>query len=197
MSSLPLALLQPRTFVSDARFGAHLSTVHSPAPPQPVAEDETPDPEQLAFARGLEEGRMQAAMEFEARAAEETRRLDALEHVIRRVSGEETAALREMLRQTVLVLCEKSVLPLALDIDGLAARVEMAAAMLVRAQDQKHIRLNPQDCELVRPLVAADLVLEPDPSIERGGLRIDAEDGGVEDGPSAWRAILEEALGEC
>ena len=98
---------------------------------------------------------------------------------------------------TVRALCEDAVLPLALDIEGLARRVEAAAALLQRKTDERVIHLNPSDHALVMPLIDPALTLVPDPTIERGGLRIDTEDGGVEDGPAQWRQAIAEALGQC
>mgnify|MGYP004552044967 CR=1 FL=1 len=43
----------------------------------------------------------------------------------------------------------------------------------------------------------AGLDCAPDPGVERGGLRIETADGGVEDGPGQWRRILAEAFREC
>ena len=97
----------------------------------------------------------------------------------------------------MIALCEDAVLPLALDTEGLARRVEAAAALLQRKTDERVIRIHPTDLALVQPLVDSALTLLPDPSIERGGLRIDTEDGGVEDGPGQWRQAIAEALSQC
>ena len=72
-----------------------------------------------------------------------------------------------------------------------------AAALLQRKTDERVIHLNPSDHALVMPLIDPALTLVPDPTIERGGLRIDTEDGGVEDGPAQWRQAIAEALGQC
>ena len=45
--------------------------------------------------------------------------------------------------------------------------------------------------------LAPGLTLVPDATIERGALRIDTEDGGVEDGPGQWRQAIAEALSAC
>jgi len=89
------------------------------------------------------------------------------------------------------------VLPLALDAAGLARRVEAAASMLQRKHDQRIIHINPDDLELVRDSVAGDLELVPDASVERGGLRVETDDGGVEDGPQQWRRALNEIFDTC
>ncbi len=162
-----------------------------------AAAEPEPDPVAEAYERGFAEGAAQA----EARAREEERERDARRHAIElafaRFDAESAAALRERLRLTVLALCEDAILPLALDEDGLVARIGKATAMLQRAQDERRVLLHPDDLALVESRLPADLVAAPDPSVERGGLRIETEDGGIEDGPSQWRRILEEAFREC
>ena len=105
--------------------------------------------------------------------------------------------MADRFHQAVLQLCEEAVLPLALDTEGLAKRSRAAANMLRREADDKILKLHPDDAPLVAPILAPDLKVEADPSVERGGLRIDTEDGGIEDGPSLWRQRLIEAIGEC
>ena len=101
------------------------------------------------------------------------------------------------LRQTVLAQCEQAVLPLAIDAVGLSARITRAVAMLQRAQDERRVLIHPDDLALVHAHLPTGLVVEADPSVERGALRIETPDGGVEDGPSQWRRILAEAFREC
>ena len=155
------------------------------------------DPVADAHARGLEEGRAAAMAEFAAQRAEEDAAREAIALAFARFDDESAKALRERLRETVIALCEDAVLPLALDTEGLARRVEAAAALLQRKTDERIIRLNPSDHALVLPLIDPNLTLVPDASIERGGLRIDTEDGGVEDGPGQWRQAIAEALCAC
>ncbi|WP_370297759.1 FliH/SctL family protein [Qipengyuania mesophila] len=98
---------------------------------------------------------------------------------------------------TVHALCEEAVLPLALDSEGLARRVEAAAAMLQRKHDQRIVHIHPEDLELVKASVPASLELVADGSVERGGLRVETDDGGVEDGPQQWRRALAEIFDSC
>ena len=76
-------------------------------------------------------------------------------------------------------------------------RIERAVALLRRRQDESRVRLHPEDLALVAGRLPEGLMLEADPTLERGALRVETADGGVEDGPSQWRAILAEALGTC
>lgn len=155
------------------------------------------DPVAEAHARGRQEGRAEALAEMAAQRAEEDAAREAITLSFARFDEESGQALRERLRETVMALCEDAVLPLALDIEGLHRRVEAAAALLQRKTDERVIRLNPSDHALVLPLIDPNLTLLPDPAIERGALRIDTEDGGVEDGPVQWREAIAEALGQC
>ena len=121
----------------------------------------------------------------------------AIELAFARFDEASAAELSERLRQTVHALCEEAVLPLALDAEGLAARILAAVAMLRRTQDERRVLLNPDDLLLLEGRLPAGLEVEADPSVERGGLRIETADGGIEDGPSQWRRILAEAFREC
>lgn len=169
----------------------------TPSEPAPLEGHGKPDPVAEALARGREEGRAAAMAEFAAQRAEEDAAREAITLAFARFDEDSAKALRERLRETVIALCEDAVLPLALDTQGLVRRVEAAAALLQRKTDERVIRLHPADHALVLPLVDAGLSLVPDPSIERGGLRIDTDDGGVEDGPGHWRQAIAEALGAC
>ena len=69
--------------------------------------------------------------------------------------------------------------------------------MLARADDDRVIRLHPDDMALVAPRLAPDWGVEPDPALERGSLRVETASGGVEDGPATWRRAIAEALHQC
>jgi len=179
-----------RGFTPNAAF-------HAGGGPAERGQRDGDDPVADAFARGREEGRAQAMQEIAAQRAEEDAARAAITLAFAQFDEESARALSERLRETVIALCEDAVLPLALDTEGLARRVEAAAALLQRKTDERVIRLHPSDHALVLPLIDEGLTLVPDPSIERGGLRIDTEDGGVEDGPGQWREAIAEALAAC
>jgi len=194
-ASLPLDRLRGGGgFARDPRFAG---LFRSPATEPATAAAPEPDPVAEAYRKGFEDGRAEA----EAHAAEREREADAqraaIELSFARFDAASADALRERLRQTVLALCEDAILPLALDAEGLAARVEKAVGMLQRAQDERRVLLHPEDLALIRDRLPSDLELVADPAIERGGLRIDSDDGGIDDGPKQWRRILAEAFGEC
>lgn len=155
------------------------------------------DTSEKAYRAGFSDGQASARADFEAAIAAERKERAAIELAFARFDAESERLLRDRLLSTVQVLCEEAVLPLALDTNGLARRVEMAAAMLQRQHDEREIHIHPADLKLVRDHVPADLELIADSSIERGGLRIESTDGGVEDGPTQWRRTLSELLETC
>ena len=176
-------------FRSDSRF-----TPRSEAkPPEPPAED----PLAIAYSEGFAAGIDQACAEAEAHAAAEAEARTGLALSISRLDAEMAEALRQRLEETVIALCEATLAPLALDRDALAARVERAVAMFTRANDERVIRLNPEDAALLAPRMAADWTLLPDSALERGALRIETASGGLEDGPEQWRRAIIEALRAC
>jgi len=105
--------------------------------------------------------------------------------------------LRRKLHETVVALSEAALSPLALDAGALARRVEAAVAMFVRADDERVIRLHPDDLTLVAGKLPANWQFVPDPALDRGALRVETASGGIEDGPQQWREAITEALRLC
>ncbi|BBC72153.1 flagellar assembly protein H [Altererythrobacter sp. B11] len=191
MSRLPLEqMFRPSSFTRDPRFAGLHAEQHARAAHVP---DPLGDAFQRGYAEGVAEARAEAAREAAERQAAERR----IELAFSALDEETAAEMRERLRLTVLALCEHAIAPLAVDPEGLANRVERAVAMLQRSQDERRVLLHPQDLALVRDRLPADLKAEADPSVERGALRIETSDGGIEDGPAQWRRILAETFREC
>lgn len=188
MSELYAALAGSSGFASDPRFGGG-------APP-PEPEDEE-DPIARAWQDGHAAGfaeAHQAALEL-AEAEAEGRA--AIELSLARLDAELAEQLRQKLFATVEALCAAAIAPLALDTQALAARVERATAMLARADDDKLLRLHPDDLKLVAKQLPKGLEVQTDTALERGSLRIESQSGGVEDGPAHWRRAIAEALAQC
>jgi flagellar assembly protein FliH len=180
-------------FSADPRFAAILAMPEREPEPLPIVAD----PLQEAFDHGFAEGHAAALQAADAAEREREAARGAIELSLARLDQQTVQDMAERLRQTVLVLCEQAVMPLAIDPEGLALRVTRAVAMLQRAQDEKRVALHPDDLALVAARLPADLQVDADPRLERGALRIDTADGGIEDGPGQWRRILTEALRAC
>lgn len=180
-------------FRQDSRFA--LTTGHKGASaPEPV---QIEDPVAVAWAEGYARGSEDAREQIvEAMAAEADARA-GLDLAFTRLDAEMAEALRQQLQDTVMALCEATLVPYALDVEALSARVERAVAMLSRADDDRVIRLHPEDLQLVSPRLPKDWKISPDPALERGALRVETQNGGVEDGPAQWRRALAEAFHAC
>ena len=191
MSRIAYAALGKRG--SFARNGRYTTPVVEDLPTPVEAEDAA----EKAYRAGYEDGQVSARADFEAQLKAERAERSAIELAFARFDADSGRALRDRMLATVQALCEEAVLPLALDAEGLARRVEAAAAMLQRKQDQRIVHIHPDDLELVRDNLSQDLELVPDGSVERGGLRVETDDGGVEDGPQQWRRALAEIFDTC
>ena len=119
------------------------------------------------------------------------------EAAFRRLDAALADELRAKLQETVVALCEQTLRPLALDTEALTRRVEAAVALLVRSDSLREIRLNPEDLALIGPRLPPDWACVADPDCARGALRVEGNDGGLEDGPAQWRQALEAALQPC
>ena len=69
--------------------------------------------------------------------------------------------------------------------------------MLARADDERVLRLHPEDLKLMAARLPDGLATLEDPALERGALRIESSSGGVEDGPEHWRRAIAEAVAQC
>lgn len=182
-------------FRSDARF-ASLGGAAAVEPPR-VPEPELEDPLAIAFAEGYTAGVAEAQARAEERTLADAAAHEGLALAFAKLDRELEEELRQRLRDTVAALCESAIAPLALDQDALLARIERAVSMLARADDERVIRLHPDDIVLLSPRFAADWQVVPDRTLERGALRVESTNGGVEDGPDLWRRAIAEALRQC
>ncbi|MCJ2178257.1 FliH/SctL family protein [Novosphingobium album (ex Hu et al. 2023)] len=198
---------KPRGFRPDKRFEA-LQDEHEPEQPPPTEpepapepvpepEEERPDPVAEAFAQGFSAGHEHAQSEAEARAAADAAAFEGLKLAFGRLDATLEEELRLRLRDTVVALCEAALAPLAIDEDALVRRITRAASMLARADDERLIRLHPDDIKLIAPRLSREWHVKADPTLERGTVRIDSQNGGVEDGPATWRLAITEAMHEC
>jgi flagellar assembly protein FliH len=189
MSSLPLAALSTSTgFAADPRFlaGASAMPAHDPEAEQAGA-----------WAEAHAAGRAEAEAECAAMIAERDATQEKLKLTLARLDGEQEELLRQRLYAMIEALCETALTPLRLDADAMLARVHRAAAMLARADDERVLRLHPDDLALIAKALPEGLETHPDPALERGALRLESANGGVEDGPAHWRRAIAEALAQC
>lgn len=181
------------------RFAAEPAPETAPPPvivPEfPAAPDPIEEARADAYAQGWADA--QEAAELAAAKADETR--GRMETVVRRLDGELAEQFRQRLMETVIALCESCLAPLALDKDALLRRVERAVAMFNRADDDRLIRLHPEDLAAIRAYLPNDWQVQADPTLARGAIRMESRSGGVEtggaeDGPEQWRRAIIEAL---
>ncbi|MEQ1499547.1 MAG: FliH/SctL family protein [Novosphingobium sp.] len=189
MSSLPIAALEQGSgFLPDPRFCPNHSERQAALPVDPVAQ---------AWDDGYGAGQAEANAAAVAAAHDSAAAHSAITLALARLDSQLAEELRQKLFVTVEALCEAAIAPLALDKAALAARVQRAAAMLSRADDERVLRLHPDDLDLVAKQLPADLEVLADPALERGALRVESANGGIEDGPAHWRRAIAEALEQC
>lgn len=188
--SLAETLSHIPAFRADARFGD--GEGNGSIGPTPM--EETSDLVEQAYARGFKQGHAQACSEAETVERRNDAARAALALSFARIDAGLEEDLRLRLRDTVAALCESVLAPMALDEDALIRRIERTVAMLARADDQRVVRLHPDDVALVSPRLNAEWKVVPDRFLERGAVRIENVHGGVEDGPANWRLAIAEAL---
>ncbi|MFN3425823.1 MAG: FliH/SctL family protein [Novosphingobium meiothermophilum] len=196
----------PTGFAQDRRFFRELAPAAvPPAEPAPAPVESADageggqhdDPVAAAWADGYARGLGDAQEAAAQIIAEQDAARSRIELALTRLDAAMQAELQERLRETVIALCEAAIAPAALDPEGLTRRVQVAAAMLARAEDARVIRLHPEDLALIAARLPEDWHFEPDATLERGAVRVEGALGGVEDGPEQWRRAIEEALRQC
>lgn len=186
------------TFAEDRRFFRELAVPQAIPEPDPIVPEAEPhDPVADAWADGYARGMGEAQEAAAQIIAEREAAQQAIELALKKLDAAMQTDLADRLRETVIALCEAAIAPAALDPDGLTRRVEMAAAMLARAEDARVIRLHPEDLALIAARLPEDWHFEPDATLERGSVRAEGAAGGVEDGPEQWRIAIMEALRQC
>lgn len=180
-----------------ARFADGQEVNHTrPASAQPAGRvDPIEQARADAFAEGFDAG-MRIAGENHAADAEASLRLaQALEQIVPTANG----ALSEMLSAAVIRLVSQIVGEAPVNAELLHQRVEAVAAFIEQDQANSMLCLNPEDIALLggREL---GYRIQPDASVSRGCVRLDAGDGWIEHGPdvqlSRLKALLDDMEGE-
>jgi len=110
------------------------------------------------------------------------------------MSGFDREGLADRLRQTVMFLVGKLLGEAGVSPELLAQRIDSAIALLADTAEAATLRLHPEDLALVEGHVPANVAAVADPTMERGGFRIDTRTTAIEDGPGAWLNQLAAAL---
>lgn len=184
-------------FQPDSRFAEWQPVPVLERDPAPIRLEPETDPVSDAFMKGYTQGLEAAREELAVAGAADAAARDRLALSFARIDDALEEQLRLRLRDTVAALCEAAIAPLAIDEDMLMRRIAKAAAMLARADDDRVIRVHPQDLDLLAPRLRADWDVQGDPTLERGAIRVEGTNGGVEDGPAIWRRAIAEALHQC
>lgn len=188
----------PTGFARDRRFFPEFAAPEpEPVPAAVEPETEHCDPIAEAWAEGYARGLAEAQEAAAQLMAEQEAARQKIEFALGRFDTAMQTDLQDRLRETVVALCEVAIAPAALDPEALGRRVQVAAAMMARAEDQRVIHLHPEDLALIASRLPEDWHFEPDATLERGALRVEGASGGVEDGPEQWRRAIHEALRQC
>jgi flagellar assembly protein FliH len=196
LGSLHSAFATAPRFRVDSRYGEDLAVIE-PEPIVVASAEPASDPAADAYLQGYAQGVEDAGVRAAAAAQADAEAGEGLALAFARLDDVLEEQLRERLRDTVMALCEAALAPLAVDPEMLVRRVTAAAAMLARADDARVIRVHPEDLKLLAPRMCADWDVQPDPTLERGAIRVEGANGGVEDGPATWRHAIAEALHAC
>lgn len=174
-----------------ARFadGQEIAQVRSSAHQAAARQDPLEQARADAFAEGFDAG-MRIATENQAADAEASLRLaHALEQIVPAANG----ALSEMLSAAVIRLVTQIVGEAPVNADLLRQRVETVAAFITEEQDRNALCLNPEDIALLAGREIAWRI-QPDATVARGCVRLDAGDGWIEHGPDVQLSRLKALL---
>jgi flagellar assembly protein FliH len=135
--------------------------------------------EDQAYARGVEDGRRIAEIDFaEAREA-----LTKLAGALPNLRPEPTLPLAMLLAETVDRLVREIVGEVEIDGLRLLSRAKAAAALIGEASEPARLRVNPEDAALLAD-AELELTIEADPELPRGSVLIETAGGWIEDGPA-------------
>jgi flagellar assembly protein FliH len=184
------ALGQRGEFAAGAPFapGAVEPVPSAPHPPalHPDAERVETDALAQAYADGHAAGRAEIEHTLTAQRA--------LRLALRELDQAALDTLAGELADTVMALCTQVIAEHTIERDALAQRCTAAAARIGQAASQCRLRLHPDDAALIEAGDAGGMVIEPDPTLERGSLVLEGPDGTVRDGPAEWRRAIAAAL---
>ncbi len=142
-------------------------------------EEEAAGREDLAYAKGLAEGRRTA----EAELAAERAALAQLAQSLATLKPEPSLPLALLLAETVDRLVREIVGEVEIDGLKLLGRAKAAAALISEATQPARLRLHPEDVAVLAD-AQLEIVLEAHPDLPRGTILLETADGWIEDGPA-------------
>ena len=135
--------------------------------------------EEIAYLRGLDEGRTTAEAEFAA----ERDAIGRLAETLQSLRPEPTLPLAMLLAETVDRLVKQIAGEVEIDGLSLLARAKAAAALIGEATQPARLKVHPEDLALFDDC-DLDIPVEGDLALERGAVMIETADGWIEDGPA-------------
>lgn len=155
----------------------------------PIRIHDSADLQATAFAQGFEEGRNAV----EEMVAEERAGIAALAASLEVLKPQPSQALAMLLSETVERLVRQIMGTVEIDRDTLIERAEKAAELIGEEAGPMRLRLHPEDLELLSD-AALDTPLLADHNLPRGTIRLENDEGWIEDGPEARLERLRAAL---
>lgn len=147
------------------------------------------DLQAAAFAQGFEEGRRAV----EDMIGEERAAMAGLVASLEVLKPQPSQALAMLLSETVERLVRQIMGTVTIDRDTLLERCEHAAELIGEEAGPMRLRLHPADLELLAD-ASIDTPLVGDPQLLRGTIRLETDEGWIEDGPEARLERLRAAL---
>jgi len=147
------------------------------------------DLQAAAFAQGFEEGRKAV----EDMITDERAAIIQLAGSLEVLKPQPSQALAMLLSETVERLVRQIMGTVTIDRDTLIDRCERAAELIGEEAGPMRLRLHPDDLELLAD-APIDTPLVGDPHLLRGTIRLETDEGWIEDGPEARLERLRAAL---
>ena len=147
------------------------------------------DLQAAAFAQGFEEGRRAV----EDVIGEERAAMAGLVASLEVLKPQPSQALAMLLSETVERLVRQIMGTVTIDRDTLLERCEHAAELIGEEAGPMRLRLHPADLELLAD-ASIDTPLVGDAQLLRGTIRLETDEGWIEDGPEARLERLRAAL---
>lgn len=164
--------------------------------PRALEADERQAAQQCAYERGLAEGREEARIAAEQSCREEIEARGKIGEAFALIEEQCARIMADRLREAAVALCTRTLAPLELDEEMLVKRIDKLIAMVGEAE-KRLIRVNPADLAFLADRLRDQLLVEGDPALPRGSIRLETAEGGIDDGPDVWRRAIEEALRSC